>query len=89
MIHYLNPTITPPKGSVKTKSPEYLLFDLKNDPKETNNLVMDNKYKTVLEDMTVRLNKWTKEVGDKGLDTELEAVAMFPKKLTGKVKLND
>lgn len=89
LIHYLNPTITPPKGSVKTKSPEYLLFDLKNDPKETNNLVMDNKYKTVLEDMTVRLNKWTKEVGDKGLDTELEAVAMFPKKLTGKVKLND
>jgi N-sulfoglucosamine sulfohydrolase len=81
LIHYLNYTINPPAGSVKTKSPEYLLFDLKNDPKELDNLAMDEQYKSVMEDMMKRLNKWTKEVGDKGMDTEMEAIKMFPGKI--------
>lgn len=81
LIHYLNYTISPPKGSVKTKSPEYLLFDLKNDPKELLNLAMDDQYKTVMEEMKKRLDKWKKEVGDKGMDTELEALEMFPGKI--------
>jgi len=81
LIHYLNHTITPPKGSVKTKSHEYLLFDLKNDSKESKNLATDEQYQSVMEDMLVRLNKWKKEVGDKGMDTELEAIEMFPGKI--------
>ena len=80
-IHYLNHTITPPKGSVKTKSSEYLLFDLVNDPKELNNLAMEERYKPVMDDMKRRLNKWKKEVGDKGMDTEYEAIEMFPGKI--------
>ncbi len=84
LVHYLNHTIIPPKGSVKTKSPEFLLFDLKNDPKEMENLANDEQYKSVMEDMMKRLNKWTEEVGDKGMDTELEALEMFP----GKIELN-
>ena len=85
LIHYLNSDIAPPKGSVKTKSPEYLLFDLKNDPKEAKNLAYDKKYKDVMDDMILRLNKWKKEVGDKGMETEFESVQMFPDKLKGKV----
>lgn len=81
LIHYLNHIITPPKGSVKTKSPEYLLFDLKKDPKELDNLAMNEQYEGVFEDMIERLNKWTKEVGDKGMDTELEVLEMFPDKI--------
>ena len=81
LIHYLNHTITPPKGSVTTKSPEYLLFDLKNDPKELDNLAMNVQYKSVMEDMKKRLNKWGKVAGDKGMDTELEALEMFPGKI--------
>ena len=82
LIHYLNHSIFPPKGSVKTKSPEYLLFDLKNDPKELNNLATKKKYQSVMENMMARLNKWEKEVGDKGMETEMEAIDMFPGKIT-------
>jgi N-sulfoglucosamine sulfohydrolase len=81
LIRYLNPGIVPPKGTVKTKSPEYLLFDLKNDPKELKNLAMNKKYQSIMKDMMKRLNKWTVVVGDKGLDTELEAIEMFPGKI--------
>tara|TARA_B100000809_G_scaffold63492_3_gene60209 strand:- start:7066 stop:8355 length:1290 start_codon:yes stop_codon:yes gene_type:complete len=84
LIHYLNPDIAPPKGSVKTKSPEYLLFDLKNDPKELKNLATNKKYKGVMKDMLARLNKWKKEVGDKGMETEFEAIEMYPGKITYK-----
>ena len=68
--------------SVKTKSPEYLLFDLKNEPKELNNLATKKKYQSIMEDMMVRLNKWEKEVGDKGMETEMEAIDKFPGKIT-------
>jgi N-sulfoglucosamine sulfohydrolase len=81
LIHYLNHTITPPKGSVATKSPEYLLFDLKNDPKESKNLAADERFQSVMKDMLVRLDKWKIEVGDKGMATEMEAIEMFPGKI--------
>jgi hypothetical protein len=42
---------------------------------------MDKQYQSVMEDMMVRLNKWKNEVGDKGMDTEFEAVEMFPGKI--------
>ena len=78
LIHYLNPNILPPKGSVKTRSPEYLLFDLENDPSELNNLAEDEHHQAVLKDMLGRLNRWKAEVGDRGMETELEAIKMFP-----------
>ncbi|MAI35851.1 MAG: hypothetical protein CBE00_14050 [Planctomycetaceae bacterium TMED240] len=81
LIQYLNPDILPPKGSVKTKSPEYLLFNLENDPDETTNLATDEQYQSVMKDMIARLNRWKKQVGDQGMKTELEALEMFPREL--------
>jgi len=81
LIHYLNHSIAPPAGKFKTKSPEYLLFDLLKDPRELVNLALDDQYEVVTENMIERLNKWTKEVGDRGMETEYEAIAMFPKEI--------
>ena len=39
-----------------------------------------------MEDMMVRLNKWKKEVGDKGMETEMEAIDMFPGKIDFQVQ---
>ncbi len=77
-MHYLNHEIESPKGSGVGKSPEYLLFDLMNDPGETVNLADDKEYSDVREEMQRRLNSWILKVGDKGMATEFEAVDMFP-----------
>jgi len=80
-IHYLNHEIDPPRGSGVGKSLEYLLFDLDNDPGESLNLANDEAYKEVRQEMQQRLDALTLEVGDKGMDTEYEAVDMFPDRI--------
>jgi len=80
-IHYLNHEIDPPRGNGVGKSPEYLLFDLSKDPGESRNLADDTGYQAVRLDMQKRLDAWTLEVGDKGMETEYEAVDMFPDKI--------
>jgi uncharacterized sulfatase len=80
-IHYLNHEIDPPRGSGMGKSPEYLLFDLSNDPGESINLAGKADYQKVRAEMQKRLDVWTLEVGDKGMETEYEAVDMFPDKI--------
>jgi uncharacterized sulfatase len=81
LIHYLNHEIEPPRGSGVSKSPEFLLFDLKNDPSETTNLYEDAGHLEIREEMRKRLEAWTVEVGDRGIETEYEAVEMFPDKI--------
>lgn len=63
LIHYLYPSILLPQGGVETRSPEYQLFDLENDPGELNNQqprsrrtvpVGDEKYAGPLEQMGSR-----------------------------------
>ena len=78
LIHYLNHEIEPPRGSGVGKVPEWQLFDLKNDPGEAENLYENAEYAEIREDLTKRLEFWTLEVGDKGMETEFEAVGMFP-----------
>ncbi|MCK5136779.1 MAG: sulfatase-like hydrolase/transferase [Bacteroidales bacterium] len=80
LIHYLNHIIEPPKGSDVSKVPEYELFDLIGDLEELKNLAYDASYTGILDQMKSRLEKWTVSVGDKGMETENEAVAMFPDK---------
>ena len=80
-IHYLNHKIDPPKGSEVSRSPEYLLFDLFKDPRESVNLAEDPEYVAIREDMQHRLGVWTRRVGDRGMETEYEAIAMFPKEI--------
>ena len=78
LIHYLNHEIDPPRGSGVGKVPEWQLFDFSNDPLESVNLYEDEKYAEIRENLIKRLEFWTLEVGDKGMETEFEAVAMFP-----------
>ncbi len=85
-IHYLNHEIDPPRGSGVDRSPEFLLFDLINDPGEMVNLADDAGYSQVREDMQKRLDSWTLEVGDRGMETEYEACYMFPDEIGHLVK---
>ena len=80
-IHYLNHKIDPPKPSEVSRSPEYLLFDLSRDPRESVNLAEDPEYVAIREDMQHRLQVWTQRVGDRGMETEYEAIAMFPEEI--------
>jgi hypothetical protein len=80
-IHYLNHEIDPPRGNGVGKSPEYLLFDLSQDPGESVNLAEDADFQDVRSEMQKRLDAWTLEVGDRGMETEYEAVDMFPEKI--------
>lgn len=54
--------------------PEYELFDCKVDPHEMNNLAGNPKYKDVVEKLNKKLIAWMKEQGDKGIETELDAI---------------
>ncbi len=81
LIHYLNHEADPPKGSGIGKVPEWQLFDLLDDPLESVNLYDDEKYAETTDHLTKRLEFWTREMGDKGMDTEYEAVVMFPDKI--------
>ncbi|MEJ7609417.1 MAG: sulfatase, partial [Bryobacteraceae bacterium] len=46
------------------ESRPWVLYDLKKDPYETNNLVSDAGSKTLLQDMERRLGEWMKRTGD-------------------------
>jgi len=50
------------------------LYDVEKDPYEWNNLADDPKYATIKVRMKKRLLTWMKAVGDKGQQTELEAL---------------
>ena len=80
-IHYLNHELEPPRGTDVGKSPEFLLFDLASDPQESVNLAYEEDYQAVRQELQERLDAWTLEVGDKGMETEYEAVDMFPDKI--------
>ena len=86
LIHYLNHEIEPPKGNGVGKAAEWSLYDLYNDPQESVNLFDDEKYAEAREHLMKRLDAWTLEVGDKGMETEYEAVTMFPE-LIGHLKM--
>ncbi len=81
LIHYLNHEIEPPRGNGVSKSPEFLLYDLKADPGEQVNLYDDPSLEEVRAQMQKRLDAWNLEVGDQGMATEYEATLMFPDKI--------
>jgi hypothetical protein len=88
LIHYLNDTIDPPRGSEASRAPEFELFDLKNDPGETRNLARDPSCGEIMKHMKSRMEYWKTKVGDAGMATEYEAVAMFPDRLKDSVTMN-
>ncbi|MFC2080941.1 sulfatase [Bacteroidota bacterium] len=81
LIHYLNHEIDPPRGSGVDRGPEWGLYDLLNDPLEAVNLFEEEEFTDIREELLKRLEFWTQEVGDKGMETEFEAVDMFPDKI--------
>jgi len=82
LIHNLNHEAGNPKGRSKQKtSTEFELYDLQDDPQEDNNLAGKPEFKDIQADLLNRLKRWQERVGDRGMDTELEAVDMFPEEL--------
>ncbi len=78
LIHNLNHEVTPHKGRGVKKCPEFELYDLSKDPEELNNLALSAVHAKLLESMKTRLREWSHSVGDRGMETEYEAIAMFP-----------
>jgi arylsulfatase A-like enzyme len=81
LIQYLNYEIDPPRGRGVGRRPEWELYDLANDPAESVNLAYNEKFMEIREDMMKRLEFWTVQVGDRGMETEYEAIDMFPESL--------
>ena len=59
--------------------PEYELFDCDNDPLEMKNLAEDTKYAQIRADLTNRLENWMADQGDRGLETERDAILRLGK----------
>lgn len=56
------------------KRPEYELFNLTGDPFEMHNLADNGKYKSVKKELNEVLKEWMAQQGDKGVETELNAL---------------
>ncbi len=50
------------------------LYDVVNDPLEMNNIADDPKYSAIKKELRRRLLKWMKQQGDRGQQTEMEAL---------------
>lgn len=50
------------------------LYDIINDPLELNNIAFDPKYTEIKKDLKKKLLKWMESQGDKGQQTEMEAL---------------
>jgi S-adenosylmethionine:tRNA-ribosyltransferase-isomerase (queuine synthetase) len=57
--------------------PEFELFSIKDDMYELNNLANDPSLQKVKNNLFEVLKKWMAEQGDKGIDTEWEALSHF------------
>ncbi len=55
-------------------------YDVVNDPYELNNLADDPQYRPLMDPMRERLEAWMKEQGDKGVETEMQALTRLRKK---------
>lgn len=54
--------------------PKEELYDIISDPYELNNLADDPAYEAVKQELAAELYGWMKRQGDKGIDTEMEAL---------------
>lgn len=56
------------------KRPEFELYDLRKDPYELHNVADDPAYQIVRKQLKEELDQWMKKQGDKGAETELNAL---------------
>lgn len=50
------------------------LYDIQNDPSERHNLIDDPAYAKIRKELVRELDRWMKRMGDKGQETEMEAL---------------
>lgn len=59
------------------------LYDLVKDPKELSNLAGVEEFQTVKKELSAKIDAWMKRVGDRGIESEKEALQYFdPEKRT-------
>ncbi len=78
-IRYLNNQVGHPKQK-NTLFPPEELFDLQNDPQELNNLAESSEHAQVKEQLSHEVDLWMKEMNDKGVESEEEALRRYPAK---------
>ena len=78
-IRYLNHTTGHPKYKGKS-FPEEELFDLSKDPGELNNVAVSEAYVNAKSELSKHLDDWMDEMGDKGIESELESLQRYPRK---------
>jgi uncharacterized sulfatase len=57
--------------------PEFELYNIRKDPYELRNLAEEPSLKKVRNKLFDELGKWMQEQGDKGIQTEMEALQHF------------
>lgn len=73
-IMYEQRTLTPAQEALVKDMPYEELYDLKNDPYETVNLVSQQKYAQALLQLREVLDNWIKETNDQGLSEDSDAI---------------
>jgi len=56
------------------------LYDLLNDPSEKQNLAGSSDLEVVRKELSDKIDGWMKTMGDKGIESELEALRFFRRK---------
>jgi uncharacterized sulfatase len=84
-IRYINHKIGHPKFKGKL-FPKEELFDLHADPEEQNNLAVSQEYEEIKARLGNDVDLWMKEMNDKGIESEIEALIIYPAKYKKKDK---
>lgn len=70
------------RASMYVKRPSEELYDVKNDPFQLKNLAQNVQYKTTKNQLQKKLDVFMKQQGDKGVETEMQALSRQPKNHT-------
>jgi uncharacterized sulfatase len=84
-IRYINHEVGHPKRKNKI-FPFEELFDLKNDPREKNNLADSPDYEQIKAELSVKVDNWMSAMNDRGIENELETLKKYPPKKKKKDK---
>jgi N-sulfoglucosamine sulfohydrolase len=71
------------RASFYITRPEEELYDMKNDPYALKNLAADPAYQHIKAELKTKLTAFMKQQGDKGIQTEMEALSRQPKNTSG------
>jgi uncharacterized sulfatase len=82
-IRNINHTIPHPKQQKDGDDgmrPHEELYDIIADPSEMNNMVNDPKLASIRKELSDKIDVWMEYCGDKGIESELQALKDFPRK---------